>query len=84
MKIAKVANQAKKKEPGTMSIIIRKNYAHLENEMRKTFKDQDEVKVIVDSRDGERRSSRKSVASDRRKSDRRGPKEELVEVFIST
>jgi hypothetical protein len=83
MKIAKATDQTEAGS-GTMSIIIRKNYAHLENEMRKTFKGQDDVKVIVDSREGERRSTQKPVASDRRKSDRRGPKEELIEVFIST
>ncbi len=68
---------------GTMSIIIRRPYANLERELRSTFEGQEDVNVIVDRRYAERRTSRQPIEIDRRRSDRRGSKEELVEVVIS-
>ena len=67
-----------------MSIVIRQPYAHLEKELRRAFKGQEDVKVIVDKRNGERRTSRQPLELERRRADRRTPKEELVEVVIST
>ncbi len=69
--------------PGVMSIIIHRPYAFLEEELNRAFKDQEGVKVIVDKRNGERRTSPQPVAADRRRADRRTPKEELVEVVIA-
>ena len=66
-----------------MSIIIHRPYAHLEKELRRAFKGQEDVKVTVDKRNGERRTSPQPVAADRRRADRRTPKEELVEVVIA-
>ncbi len=68
---------------GMMSIIIHRPYAFLEEELNRAFKGQEEVKVIVDKRNGERRTSPQPVAADRRRTDRRTPKEELVEVVLS-
>ena len=69
---------------GMMTIVIQKSYARLEKELRGAFKGDDYVKVILDRRSGERRKSTKEVETDRRMADRRRPKEELVEVAIST
>ena len=66
-----------------MSIIIHRPYALLEEELNRAFKGQEDVKVIVDKRNGERRASRQLVELDRRRAGRRIPKEELVEVVIS-
>jgi len=59
-------------------------YAHLERELRNTFKEEDDVKVILDKRYEERRTSQQAVEVERRHADQRQPKEELVEVVIST
>ena len=67
-----------------MSIIIQRPYINLEKELRSTFEGQEDVNVIVDRRYAERRTSRRPIEIDRRRSDRRGSKEELVEVVIST
>jgi hypothetical protein len=81
MSIARVSPPA---EPGarTMSIVIRRPYAYLEKELLSTFKGQKDVQVVVDRRRGERRMKIKSVEQDRRLSDRRGVKEEIVEVVL--
>ena len=68
---------------GVMSIIIRQPYAFLEKELRSAFEGQEDVKVIVDRRYRERRTRTQAVESERRHADRRGPKEELVEVLLS-
>jgi len=67
-----------------MTIVIMQPYARLENELLSAFKGQKDVKVILDRRHEERRKRPQAVAIDRRKTDRRSPKEELVEVLIST
>ena len=66
-----------------MSIIIHRPYAHLEDELREAFEGQEDVNLIVDRRDGERRTSQQPVSVERRRGDRRRPKEQLVEVVIS-
>jgi len=79
MKIAKATSSG----AGMMSIIIQRRYAHLEKELCSTFEGQEDVKVIVDRRYGERRTRTQLVELERRHADRRGPKEELVEVSLS-
>lgn len=69
---------------GIMTIVVRRAYARLEKELRSAFKEQENVKVALDRRHGERRKRRQPAAIDRRKADCRRPKEELVEVVIST
>ncbi len=82
MKIAKATDPP---EPGAgmMSIIIRRPYAYLDKELYSTFEGQEDVKVLVDRRHGERRTRTQPVELERRRTDRRGPKEELVEVLLS-
>ncbi len=83
LRIAK-STQLEDGEYKRMSIIIRQPYAHLEEELRNTFEGQKDVSLILDRRYGDQRTSKQPVAKDRRQSDRRIPKEELVEVVIST
>ncbi len=66
-----------------MTIVVMRPYAHIEKELRNAFKGEEDVKVIVDKRNGERRKNTKAVGAERRKDDRRRPKEELAEVAIS-
>ncbi len=83
LRIAK-ATQLEDEEYRRMSIIIRQPYAHLEEELRNTFEGQKDVSVILDRRFDDRRTITQPVETDRRKSDQRAQKEELVQVVIST
>ena len=73
-----------KQRTGDTCIIIRRRYAHLKRELQSVLKGQDDVKVVVDKRCGERRMVEQPVSTERRRADRRRPKEALVEVIIST
>ena len=64
-------------------IVIRRPYAHLEDEVRRVFAGREDVKVVVDRRSGERRATQQSVSVERRRADRRRAKEELVEVLVA-
>ncbi len=68
---------------GNMSIIIRKPYAHLEEELIKTFKGQKDVQVILDRRYTERRKTQQDIEIERRHDNRRQPNEEIVDVVLS-
>ncbi len=68
---------------GNMSIIIRQPYAHLEEELIKTFKGQKDVQVILDKRYAERRKTQQDVEMERRHDNRRQPNEEIVDVVLS-
>ncbi len=69
---------------GIMSIIIRKPYAHLEEELIKTFKGQKDVHVILDRRYTERRKTQQDIEIERRHDNRRQPNEEIVDIVLST
>jgi hypothetical protein len=83
MRIAKKA-YLPEEEAGIMTVVVRRTYASLEKKLRSAFKEQEDIRVILDRRHGERRKRQQPVAIDRRKADCRRPKEELVEVAIST
>ena len=83
MRIAK-KDPLPEESTGMMTVVVMRPYARLEKELRSAFKGQEDVKVILDKRSGERRKRLQDIAKDRRKDDRRRPKEELVEVAIST
>ncbi len=68
---------------GTMYLIIRPAHAYLEETLRQAFEGQENVKIIVDRRSGERRTTNRAVASERRRADRRKSKEPLVEVVVT-
>ena len=58
-------------------------FIKIDKELRSTFEGQEDAKVIVDRRYGERRTSQEPVALERRLAHPRSLKEELVEVVIS-
>jgi hypothetical protein len=68
---------------GTMTIIVQRPYAHLEKELRTTFQGQEGINVIVDRRYKERRVTGQPVAVERRRAERRSPKQQLIEVLLS-
>ncbi len=69
---------------GTMSIIIQRPYFHLEKELHSVFKGEKDVKIIVDRRFDERRTTQQAVEEERRHADQRQPNEELIKAVIST
>ena len=83
MRIAK-KDSLPEESAGMMTVVVMRPYARLEKELRSAFKGEDDVKIILDKRSGERRKRLQAVSKDRRKDDRRRPKEEIVEVAIST
>ncbi len=83
MRIAK-KDSLLEESSGMMTVVVMRPYARLEKELRSVFKGQEDVKVISDKRYGERRKRLQAVTKECRKDDRRRPKEELVEVAIST
>ena len=75
-------------EKAKMLLVLMRPYAHLEGEMRKEFDGQDDVEVIVDRRFGERRIGERRkggppLASERRQTDRRREKEEVLHIILS-
>ena len=71
-------------EPKMMTITIRRPYAHLKEELGQAFIGQEDVKVIVDRRYVQRRTTVRPAEKERRRVDRRRTKEELVDVVIYT
>jgi hypothetical protein len=69
---------------GIMTIVIFRPYLHLEEELCAAFKGQEDVKIILDRREENRRKKQKAVERERRRADRRRPKHEIAEVAIST
>ena len=68
---------------GYTKIIIRRPYASLEDELQSVFKGQKDVLVKVDSRYGERRTHTRTVSSDRRETNRRRSKNEIIQLILS-
>ena len=83
MKINKAVHLPEE-EAGIMTIVIQRPYVYIEKGLRSAFKGEKDVKIILDRRCEERREGGQAVALDRRKAVRRRPKEELVEVVVST
>jgi len=83
IRITKAAKSSEKRS-GITYIVIRRPYAYLEKELRSTFKEQEDVKIIVDRRISERPNIQQAVKLERRRSDRRRPKEQIIEVVIRT
>jgi len=65
-----------------MYVVLRRPYAYLQDGLRRSFEGQEEVQVMVDRRQRERRQASQPVASDRRRTDRRAPTEELLQIVI--
>ena len=84
--LIKILKSSQESGEGTdqMCIIIHRPYAYLAAELKNFFKGQADVTVKVDRRYQERRTKKESCLSERRRTDRRKSKEELLEVVIST
>ena len=68
---------------GTTYIVVRQSYAYLEPELRSVFPGETgDVHVIVDRRRGERRAAAQPTMPERRRADRRRPKEAIADVVI--
>jgi hypothetical protein len=68
--------------PARMRLIVRRPYAHLEDRLRRAFEGRDDVEVVSDRRSRERRVGDRPVPVERRRADRRMPKEQILEIVI--
>lgn len=82
IRIARETHMPEEKS-GNMTIVVFKPYAHLQRELQNAFQGQEDVKIILDRRHGERRKIQKAVERERRSGDRRKSKQEIAEVAIS-
>ncbi len=83
LKIVKAVPTSEEKA-GIMSIIIQRPYFQLEKELHSVFKGEKDVKIIVDRRFDERRTTQQAVEVERRYAEQRQPNRELVKAVIST
>jgi len=67
---------------GMIYLILRRPYAHLEDDLLRAVEELGEVRVLVDRRHGERRRIQQLVAAQRRRGDRRRDKHEVVEIVV--
>jgi hypothetical protein len=65
------------------SIVIRRPYAYLLNDLSSEFQREQDVRVFVDRRRRERRSAEEFVGAERRRLQRRRASEEIVEIVLS-
>ncbi len=82
LKIAKAVPTSEEKA-GIMSIIIQRPYFQLEKELHSVFEGEKDVKIIVDRRFDERRTTQQVVEVERRDADQRQPNEEFIKAVIS-
>ena len=68
--------------PGRMLLIVRGPYAHLEDRLRRLFEGRHDVEVILDRRRGQRRARSQADQPERRRADRRTPKEDILEIVL--
>ncbi len=68
--------------PARMRMIVRRPYAHLENRLRRAFEGRDDVEIISDRRRGQRRAGVRPVQEERRRAERRTPKDQILEIVI--
>jgi len=68
--------------PGRMLLIVRGPYAHLEDRLRRLFEGRHDVEVILDRRRGERRTPSRAGQPERRRTDRRLAKEDILEIIL--
>lgn len=69
-------------DPAKVFIIVPQPRAYLADLLAKSFEARKDVEIIVDRRYGERRTRRQPVAVERRRAERRRPKEEVIQVVI--
>jgi hypothetical protein len=69
-------------DPTKVYIVVPRHRAYVADLLRKAFEGREEVEILVDRRQGERRTRQRPVTLERRRADRRRPKEEVIEVVI--
>ena len=85
-KLALRVTKAERKETGASArnlIVVSKPFSQLKRQLKRTFADKEDYKVIVDRRNGDRRKRENTVDTDRRTPfQRRMRKAEIVEVIM--
>ena|SRR5438309_668725 len=69
-------------DPRKVHIIVPRSRAYLADLLAKALEGREDVEVIVDRRQRDRRTQQKAVVTERRGTERRRPKEEVVEVVL--
>ena len=67
----------------TMVMIIGRPHAYLEDVLQQALSGNENFKIVVDRRHGERRAGRRPVAFERRRADRRRVTEPLAQVVVT-
>ncbi len=65
-------------------VIVPRSHAYLADLLARAFERREDVEVIVDRRQGERRGEQRPVAVERRREERRRRKEAVIEVVVDT
>ena len=68
--------------PGKVFIVVPRHRAYLADLLVKAFEGREDVEIVADRRYGERRTQQRSVGVERRRGQRRQPKEEVIEVVF--
>lgn len=63
-------------------IIVPRSHAYLADLLARPFEGREDIEIIVDRRRGDRRTQQRPVPVERRRTNRRRPKEEFVEVVL--
>ena len=76
------SNPGHAENPGKVHIIVPRSRAYLADLLAKAFEGREDVEIIVDKRHAERRTQRLAGSVDRRRAERRRPKDEVIEVVV--
>lgn len=68
--------------PAKVYMVVPRSRAYLADLLRKAFEGREDVEILVDRRYGERRTQQRATAMERRRGERRGSKERVIEVVI--
>lgn len=80
--VTPLGNPGHAENPGAVHIIVPRARAYLAELIAEAFEGREDVEIIVDKRHGERRTRNVAVAVERRRAERRRPKEEVIEVVF--
>ena len=75
--------QPHEERDGITYVVVKRAYGHLLREMERVFEKEQNVRVILEGRNGDRRKSLAAIGEDRRHRDRRGRREEMIEIILS-
>ena len=76
------ATEGFKHNPGRMLLILRRPFAHIEDQLRRAFEGRDDVVIIRDRRRGARRRITGPFPGERRHTERRSRTEDVLEIMI--